>query len=253
MVKQPAEPGHQDKGPRLLRPPTTQEAVLLALRESIATGELQPGERLYQDAIAEQMSVSRVPVREALNVLRADGQLEYSPHRGYWVSALSLDAVEEINLIRGLLETEAIRRAILDMEEDLVEHMDELNEEMAEANQADDVPAFVRLNHELHFALFDRSGLPRLRQHIESLWKSADVYRTSTFNDGRARKRMLSEHKELIEACRERDPIAAVRIMDAHRNKAVETLSTLLREKDTTGGVGPDSDPTGPDEAPERA
>ncbi|MDH3463960.1 MAG: GntR family transcriptional regulator, partial [Acidimicrobiia bacterium] len=81
---------------RLTRPPTTQQAVVRALRESIATGELRPGERLYQGAIAEQMGVSRVPVREALNVLKAAGQLDYSPHRGYWVSSLSRESVEEI-------------------------------------------------------------------------------------------------------------------------------------------------------------
>lgn len=235
MPEQSAEPGKKSRGSRLSRPPTTQEAVLLALRQSIATGELQPGERLYQDAIAEQMGVSRVPVREALNVLRADGQLEYSPHRGYWVSALSREAVGEINLIRNLLETEAIRRAIANMDDELVDGMDAINAEMAEANAADDVARFVSLNHDFHFALFDHADLPRLRQHIEALWKSADVYRTSIFNDPEARLRMLSEHEELIEACRRRDSAIAVQIMAAHRNKAVETLSGLL-PKDAAPG-----------------
>lgn len=208
----------------------------MALRQSIATGELRPGERLYQDAIAEQMGVSRVPVREALNVLRADGQLEYSPHRGYWVSALSREAVVEINLIRGLLETEAIRRAVAGMDDELVDRMDAMNSEMVEANDADDVAAFVSLNHGFHFALFDHADLPRLRQHIEALWKSADVYRTSIFNDPQARLRMLSEHYELIDACRRRDAALAVQIMDAHRNKAVVTLSGLLNEDEDQGG-----------------
>jgi len=235
MPKQSAEPGNEDRGSRMRRPPTTQEAVLLALRQSIATGELQPGERLYQDAIADQMGVSRVPVREALNVLRADGQLDYSPHRGYWVSALSREAVVEINLIRGLLETEAIRRAIANMDDELVERMEAINNEIADANAADDVARFVSLNHDFHFALFDHADLSRLRQHIEALWKSADVYRTSIFNDPEARLRMLSEHEELIEACRRRDSVIAVQIMDAHRNKAIETLSGLLTEDAAPG------------------
>lgn len=235
MPEQSADPGKKSRGSRLSRPPTTQEAVLLALRQSIATGELQPGERLYQDAIAEQMGVSRVPVREALNVLRADGQLDYSPHRGYWVSALSREAVVEINLIRGLLETEAIRCAIANMDDELVGRMDAINSEIAEANAADDVPRFVSLNHDFHFALFERASLPRMLRHIEALWKSADVYRTSIFNDPAARVRMLSEHRELIEACRRRDPVTAVQIMDAHRNKAIETLSGFLAEDAAAG------------------
>jgi DNA-binding GntR family transcriptional regulator len=230
-------------GSRLSRPPTTQEAVLLALRRSIATGELRPGERLYQDALAEQMGVSRVPVREALNVLRADGQLEYSPHRGYWVSALSLEAVQEINLIRSLLETEAIRLALAKMSGELPEQMEAINNELAEANAADDVSRFVSLNHDFHFALFDHAELPRLRQHIEALWKSADVYRTSVFNDPEARLRMLAEHQELIEACRSRDPVRAVQVMDSHRNKAVVKLSGLLGDDPVSPAPGqPDGD-----------
>lgn len=234
MAKRDVEPRKAGQRGTLRRPPTTQEAVLIALRQSIATGELEPGERLYQDAIAEQMGVSRVPVREALNVLRADGQLEYSPHRGYWVSVLSRKAVEEINLIRNLLETEAIRQAITKVDAVLLERMGSLNADMTEAHAGDDIPSFVSLNHDFHFALFDHSGLLRLSQHIEALWKSADVYRTSVFNDPEARVRMLAEHGDLIDACRRRDSMSAVQIMAAHRNKAVEALSNLLMEDPET-------------------
>ncbi len=73
--------------------------------------------------------------------------------------SLSLEAVEEINLIRGLLEAEAIRLAIANMAEDLLDRMDVINEEKADTNKADHVPRFVGLNHELHFALFDRARL----------------------------------------------------------------------------------------------
>ena len=82
-----------------------------------------------------------------------------------------------------------------------------------------------------HFALFDHSGLLRLSQHIEALWKSADVYRTSVFTNRDARLRMLSEHRDLIEACRGGDSMRAVQIMAAHRDKAVEALSGLLVEE----------------------
>lgn len=230
MVKRDIDPKKPHRK-SLNRPPTTQEAVLQALRQSIATGELEPGERLYQDAIAEQMGVSRVPVREALNVLRADGQLEYSPHRGYWVSELSRKAAVEINLIRNLLETEAIHQAMTKVDTVLLERMASLNSDMTEAHAKDDIPNFISLNHDFHFALFDHSGLLRLSQHIEALWKSADVYRTSVFTDPDARLRMLSEHSDLIEAVRRGDSISAVEIMAAHRDKAVEALSDLLVEE----------------------
>ena len=199
-----------------------------ALRESIARGELMPGERLYQDAIAEQMGVSRVPVREALNVLKADGQLEYSPHRGYWVSSLSRESVEEIKLIRGLLEREAIKIAFPKIDDELVSVMADLNEEMTKAHDIDDISGFARLNHEFHFALFDRAGLPRLSQHIDVLWKSADIYRMSIFTDHSDREEMLAEHADLVDACRDRDVERALEVMEQHLLKAVETLTNLV-------------------------
>lgn len=221
-----------------------------ALRESIATGELRPGERLYQDAIAEQMGVSRVPVREALNVLRADGQLEYTPHRGYWVSALSRESVEEIKLIRGLLENEAIKLAVPKLDDELVQRMETLNDAMIEAHDTDDVSRFAHLNHEFHFALFDRAELPRLSQHIDVLWKSADIYRMSIFTDHDDRDHMLADHADLIEACRARDLERALEVMEEHRNKSVDTLTNLVNDGPETphspedDTAGPGSDPT---------
>lgn len=240
--RSPKTDGKDSRRNRIARPLTTQEAIVRALRESIATGELRPGERLYQDAIAEQMGVSRVPVREALNVLRADGQVEYTPHRGYWVSALSRESVEEIKLIRGLLEEEAVRLAVPKLDDELVERMEALNNSMMEAHDIDDVSRFARLNHEFHFALFDRAGLPRLSHHIDMLWKSADIYRMSIFTDHDDRDAMLTDHADLIEACRNRDLERALQVMEQHRGKAVDTLTNLVNDesdessgKDTAG------------------
>lgn len=233
---QPGERNHRHS--QMDRPPTTQEAVVRALRESIATGELCPGERLYQDAIAEQMGVSRVPVREALNVLKADGQLDYSPHRGYWVSALSRESVEEIKLIRGLLEREALIIAFPKIDDELVDAMGVLNDEMTKAHALDEVSRFARLNHEFHFALFDCAGLPRLSQHIDILWKSADIYRMSIFTDHSDREEMLAEHTDLVEACRDRDVDRALEVMEHHRLKAVETLTNLVHSDGSDSARG---------------
>lgn len=235
------------RGSKQDRPPTTQEAVVRVLRESIASGVLRPGERLYQDAIAEQMGISRVPVREALNVLKADGQLEYSPHRGYWVTALTRRSVEEIKLIRALLEGEAMRLAFPKMDQDLLDAMEAMNQSMAEAHEADDIARFARLNHEFHFALFDRAGLPRLSQHIDMLWKSVEIYRMPIFTDHATRDSMLPEHADLIHACRQQDLEGALRVMETHRGKAVATLLSNLIVDD---GTQPLREPgASPDEA----
>lgn len=216
---------------------TTQEVVLNTLREAIASGEFPPGARLHQDDLANQMGVSRVPVREALGVLMADGQLDYLPFKGYRVSRLSESEVEEINLMRDLLEGEAIRKAIPKVDDELIHELENLNESMRRANIQNNVPLFISLNYEFHFVIFGLAGLPRLRKHIDALWKSADPYRRAVFSSEKARSHMLAEHESLIEACAAGDVDGAVAVMNDHRNKAVTRLSTLVGdENEVVGG-----------------
>lgn len=181
--------------------------------------------------MADQMGVSRVPVREALNVLRADGLLEYFPHKGYRVSTLSEEEVDEINLIRGLLEGEAIRQAVAYVDDEFIDHLRALNEMMAEANDDNDLARFISINHDFHFALFGLAGLPRLNKHIDALWKSADPYRRSVFGSDSARADMLVEHEALIEACEAKDVVRAIRVMDDHRSRAFSALSSLVGDR----------------------
>ncbi len=99
--------GSGDRDP-FSRPPTAQEAVLVELRKEIASGALRPGEQVLQEAIADRLGVSRVPLREALKILEGEGQVVYHPHRGYFVAELSVADLVEVYRIRDLLEAEAV-------------------------------------------------------------------------------------------------------------------------------------------------
>src|SRR5690242_21954343 len=81
-------------------------AVAEKLREKIVQGDIQEGEQLRQDAIAQEFAVSRIPVREALRQLEAEGLITIVPHRGAVVSLLSCDEIEELFEIRAILEPE---------------------------------------------------------------------------------------------------------------------------------------------------
>src|SRR5262245_9077955 len=91
---------------------TKKDKVVESIREAVLSGELQPGERLEQDKLAERFSVSPTPVREALRQLEAEGIVDYNPHRGVRVAEVSLSDVREIYLIRGTLEALATRLAV---------------------------------------------------------------------------------------------------------------------------------------------
>src|SRR5690606_4147495 len=91
---------------------TAQERMLEALRTEVLTGALQPGEQVVQELIAEQHGVSRVPVREALQTLTSEGLITHLPHRGYFVTELSVPDLLEVYRLRELLETQALRTGI---------------------------------------------------------------------------------------------------------------------------------------------
>src|SRR3954462_13718603 len=83
-----------------------------ALRERILRGDYPDGEPLRQDALADELGVSRIPVREALRQLEAEGLVTFNPHRGAVVSTLSLEEIEELLELRADIECELLRRAI---------------------------------------------------------------------------------------------------------------------------------------------
>src|ERR1700677_2823479 len=87
---------------------TSQEKAILALRDRIANGELRPDDHIRQEMLATELRLSVVPVREALKILEAEGQVVYRPRRGYFVTRLDLKELAEAYRIRELLENEAI-------------------------------------------------------------------------------------------------------------------------------------------------
>src|SRR6266498_732397 len=113
--------------PRFRKPPTAQEAVLTELRRRIAGGELQAGMPLSDVALSAELGISRIPVREALNVLVGEGHITYRPHRGYSFKGLSFDDLLECYRLRQLLDEEGIRAAIPRLTDDDLDRLDVMN------------------------------------------------------------------------------------------------------------------------------
>lgn len=213
---------------RSVRPPTTQEAVLAELRRMIASGELRPGAQIVQDALAEELGVSRVPLREALKMLEGEGLVSYRPHHGYFVTELSLEDLLEVYRIRELLEAEAVTTGLPLMTDEDVERLAEAEEEVRRASAANDVAAMAQTNRRFHFAVIEGCSRPRLIRLIEVLWDSTEVYRSVYFTDPVNRDRILSEHRVLVDAVRARDLPALLEVLDEHRRHAIEALRPVL-------------------------
>lgn len=217
---------------RFERPPTAQEAVLAELRSLIATGRMRPGERIVQESLADQLGVSRVPLREALRILEGEGQVTYLAHRGYFVALLSLSDLLEVYRIREILEPEAVRIAVpLMAEEDLARFVAAAND-VARAARVGDISAMTRANRRFHFTLIEACALPRLIRIIGQLWDATEVYRAVYYTREQNRAQVHHEHTALVRAVRAGDLEATLVMLDVHRRHAVAALRPILSEAD---------------------
>lgn len=207
-------------------PATTPEHALEGLRRAIVTGELRPGQRVPQEDVAERLGVSIAPVREALRVLEQEGQVTYRPRRGYLVTELRIEDLEEIYELRRVLEERAARHAL-----PLLADFGAIRaaaSDCADAARVGDVAAELEANRRFHFALLESPDAPHAMRLIRLLWDSTEAYRAIYYNAPEERERSLEAHARIIEAIEHRDPDGLVAELDAHRDRALAVLRAIL-------------------------
>ena len=219
-----AEGSARTGGSGFTRPKTAQQAVLAELRDMIIRGELPPGSPIVQDTLAEHFGTSRVPVREALKTLEGEGHLTYTAHRGYSVTKLEVADLLEVYRLRRVLETDVAGEAVPRMDDQTVARMRRAMGAMDEAADTKDMTAVAIGNREFHFALFAPSGMPRAIRLITQLWDTTDPYRSLYFVKPLNRETVNSEHAEILDACGQRDAVQVLRLLDIHRQHAVDDL-----------------------------
>ncbi|MBU6244900.1 MAG: GntR family transcriptional regulator [Actinomycetales bacterium] len=212
-----------------VKPPTAQEAVLATLRSEIASGDLAPGEQVVQDDLARRYGVSRVPIREALRILEAEGLLEYHAHRGYFVAVLSVEDLAEVYRIRELLEAEALALVVDQIEDDDIADLDGLMREVERATQTQDVSAISAANRAFHFAMLQACGMPRLVRMIRLLWDATDAYRSVYFLEPSSLERVNDEHRQMMAALRDRDAERLIAVQAEHRHRSVVAVTGRIR------------------------
>jgi len=214
------------------RPPTAQEAVLAEMRRAIVSGELKPGEPIRQEALAERLGVSRVPVREALKILQGEGQVEYQPHRGYSVTRLDLDDLREVYRIRQLLETEAARISVPALSDAEIKALSEAARDVDLAGDIEDYVVMSEANRRFHFLLVEGAGMNRLTHLVRILWDATDVYRSFYYTDVSNRYRVRAEHAGIVQAAAARDTERVVALLDEHRQHAIDEITGAIARDD---------------------
>jgi len=192
------------------------KGALQAIKKMIVNGELSPGEQIRQEEMAEQLLVSRVPLREALNVLADQGLLFHRPHQGYFVTKRVAGEYAQIRRMLHLLENE-LMVTIRWPDDAGIDALRQLNEQMRAAVKAGDVPQLIELNREFHFRIFSLSPNTLIMEEVRRLWSMIEPSMWNKFDHAEGRESTLIEHDRLIVALAARDRSRCVAELVRHR------------------------------------
>jgi DNA-binding GntR family transcriptional regulator len=187
-----------------------------ALRTALANGEYEPGTRLFEETIAGELGISRIPVREALAMLVAQGLLERQ-QRSVLVPALDLAEVDELYLGRAGLESLLYDRAGPRIREVDLTKLERVEASLEAAAASDSLKDLALYNRSLHFTIMERAGLPMLCDLVGQLWDRTSYYRAYFWLDESHRRVTIAEHRTIIDACKARDGKALVELHNQHR------------------------------------
>lgn len=206
---------------------TIQQMVTDRIRTAILNGTFKPNERLNQAELAEKLNVSRIPTREALRTLEAEGLVKFYPHRGAVVATIPPEEIEEIYEIRILLETSAAQRAIKRMSDSELQEIREIQEKMFETTELD---AWVGLNDRLHQAIYEPSGWTRLVSVIQMLRNLTTPYVRMYVSDQFDRNAADIEHAEILAALESRDTVGLKAVLRRHLAHSCQGVLAHLKK-----------------------
>ena len=206
------------------------ETVCEALRDAIRRGILEPGERLMEVQLAEELGISRTPVREAIRKLEQEGYVIMMPRRGTYVSSVSVHDVKEIFEIRSALESLSTGLAAIRIEPEELEKLRALLAELEGHIERKDIDKIVATDVEFHGLLYQVSRNDRLVAIISNLKEQLARFRTLSMSYPGRLQETLEEHRAMVEAIAAGDVEAARDAAERHMERAEETLLKAMRK-----------------------
>lgn len=191
------------------------EAIVAGLRKDILGGQLRPGERIRQEAVASEYGASRIPVRQALQQLQTEGLISFTVHVGARVASLQPSELDEIYKIRERLEPLALGESAPHLPRDTLRQLQDLEEEMEKVGTADRM-SWIALDRQFHRLSYTGAPLPRLLRMVEELWNSTQQYRLAYIALPETIEAAHAEHQLLLSALDRRDPDIAALISEMH-------------------------------------
>jgi DNA-binding GntR family transcriptional regulator len=212
------------------------ELVFESLREAIISGRLKPGERMMEIQMAEEMGVSRTPVREAIRKLELEGLVVMIPRKGAYVAGLSLKDIVEVFEIRGALEGLAAELAAERITDDELENLERYLVRITEDIEKGDLGKVVETDTDFHTQLYKASRNDWLLQIINNLREQIQRFRTTSLSYPGRMKEAVEEHRQIVEAISSRNGKLARKLAYEHIEKAENSLMSMIQNGIKRGG-----------------
>lgn len=205
------------------------------VRQSILSGGIPAGDQISQVRLAEELGVSRIPLREALRLLEREGLVESEVNHRVRVAALSVSDLEQLYAMRMQLEALGIRLTVPRLGKEDLMRLEEVLNHMDECARAHDYEAWEVPHRAFHAALVAQAG-DRLAGMTSQLYDHAERYRrTFMLETSRSWDRSMQEHREIFEVCKEGDSIAASERLARHYSvTALSLIAAMAPEHEPT-------------------
>ncbi len=200
---------------------TRKDLVATEIRDAIFRGRYKPGEKLDQQKIADELSVSRSPVREALRALDAEGLITLIPNRGAIVTERSMAELEELYFTRGIVEGLAIQRSAPIMDDNTLWKLDGIFDS---AKRTNDYGELLALNNDFHMLTYSTRDQPFIIDYIQQLRDLAAPYNRLYLDSAGSVVSAWKDHRRIYQACKERDGDMAKKEVERHLEKVIRKI-----------------------------
>ncbi len=202
-----------------------------SLRQRIIDGEFQAGESLNQVTIAREYAISRIPLREAMRQLEAEGLLLFQPGKGAVVSGLSMNEIGEVIDLRAMIEPDILGKAISRLTTADLEHAKRILDDYEAAFKKNEIATWGEYNWRFHSTLCAPSGCAIAMGILQGLHHLNERYAKIQISVTHWEQRAAHEHREILGACRKRDREKATRLLKDHILSAGQALIVLLEQQ----------------------
>lgn len=207
------------------------DVVFNTLRRAILRGELVPGQRLMEIRLADQMGVSRTPVREAIRKLELEGLVVMVPRKGAEVAHISGKNLRDVLEVRRALEELAGELACERMTAEDFKKLEQANLKFASVLDSDDITVLGQADEEFHGLIYQATDNDRLVQMVNHLREQMYRYRIEHLKNKSQRTILLQEHQDIMRALAARDVEAVRRAIRAHINKQEAQIAKMIKEQ----------------------